>query len=82
LISFLTTPPAVPFEENQLPVLVINQGRDLMTDPAITRRNYERLGGEKAYLEIPFGHWSNQPEFRESIVQACDRWFRKHAPVA
>ena len=82
LFSFLNTSPAVPFEENQFPVLVINQGRDRMTDPAITRRNYERLGGEKEYLEIPFGHWSNQPEFRESIVQACDHWFRKHSPLA
>jgi pimeloyl-ACP methyl ester carboxylesterase len=55
--SNLTTPPAVPFERNTMPTLVLNQARDRMVDPAITRRNYERLGGTKRYIELGYGHW-------------------------
>lgn len=76
--SNLSTPPAVPFERNAVPTLVINQARDRMVDPAITRRNYERLGGPKDYLEVPFGHWSNQPTFWRVIVETCDDWFHRH----
>lgn len=74
--SNLTTPPAVPFERNTVPTLVLNQRRDLMVDPAITRRNYERLGGPKRYVELDYGHWSSDPAFWEAVVQACDAWFR------
>jgi pimeloyl-ACP methyl ester carboxylesterase len=77
IASNLTTAPAVPFEQNRVPTLVINQSRDQLTDPAVTRRNYDRLGGPKEYLEIPFGHWSSQPDFWGTIVQACDEWFKK-----
>ncbi|MBN1887927.1 MAG: alpha/beta fold hydrolase, partial [Thermoflexales bacterium] len=74
--SLLTTPPAVPLEQNAVPALVINQSLDKMVDPAVTRRNYERLGGPKRYLEVPYGHWSNQPGFWGAIVEACDGWFK------
>jgi pimeloyl-ACP methyl ester carboxylesterase len=78
LLSSLTTPPAVPFEENTIPVLVINQRLDKMVSPEVTRRNYERLGGPKRYLEVPFGHWSNQPGFWQAIIEAGDEWFRAY----
>lgn len=75
--SNLATPPAVPFERNTVPVLVLNQARDRMVDPAITWRNYERLGGPKRYAELDFGHWSSDPAFWEALVAACDEWFRQ-----
>lgn len=78
--SNLTTPPAVPFEHNTVPTLVLNQARDRMVDPAITRRNYARLGGPKHYVELDYGHWSSAPEFWDAIVAACDAWFRGQAP--
>jgi hypothetical protein len=84
LASALWTPPAIPFEQNAVPTLVFNQTQDRMVDPAVTLRNYNRLSGPKRYLELPFGHWSNQPGFWESIVQACDGWFQEcgpHKPV-
>jgi alpha-beta hydrolase superfamily lysophospholipase len=56
--STISSPPAVPYEDNALPVLVINPTRDRMVDPEITRRNFERLGGRKTYAEIDYGHWS------------------------
>jgi alpha-beta hydrolase superfamily lysophospholipase len=78
LASNMATAPAVCFEENRVPVLVINQKLDRMVDASVTRHNYERLSGPKRYLEISFGHWSSQPEFWETIVQSCDEWFREH----
>ncbi|HMQ34478.1 MAG TPA: alpha/beta fold hydrolase [Chloroflexaceae bacterium] len=80
--SNLTTPPAVPFERNTVPTLVLNQARDRMVDPAITRRNYERLGGPKRYAELDYGHWSSAPAFWDEVVAACDDWFREHAAPA
>jgi len=62
-----------------VPVLVINQSLDRMVDANVTRNNYERLGGPKRYLEVPFGHWSSQPEFWETIVRAADEWFKEHS---
>ncbi|GAB4513784.1 MAG: hypothetical protein OHK0046_14940 [Anaerolineae bacterium] len=56
--SLMNTPPAVPFEKNTIPALVINQKRDRMVSPSVTRRNYERLGGPKQYMEIDYGHWA------------------------
>jgi hypothetical protein len=79
LTSNMSTSPAVPFENNRVPVLVINQGLDRMVSPSVTRSNYERLGGPKRYLEVSFGHWSSQPEFWETIVQAADEWFKEHS---
>jgi hypothetical protein len=49
-----------------------------MIDPGVTKHNYERIGGPKRYLEVPFGHWSSQPEFWETIVQSCDEWFSQY----
>ena len=48
------------------------------TDPVpprsvnFTKRNYERLSEPKRYLDVPFGHWSSQPEFWETIAQSCN----------
>lgn len=78
LASNLNTPPAIPFEQNRMPTLVINQKRDRMIDPQTTRGSYERLAGPKEYLEIPFGHWSAQSDFLQAIVTASDRWFRQN----
>ena len=80
LASNMTTAPAIPFEKNQVPALVINQSLDKMVNPGVTRRNYEKLSGLKHYIEIPFGHWSNQPEFWKTIVESSDKWFRKYLP--
>lgn len=76
LRSMFGAPPAIPFEANRIPTLVLNQRFDKMVDPAATRHNYERLGGVKRYLELPYGHWSSQAEFWQMLVTACDEWFR------
>jgi alpha-beta hydrolase superfamily lysophospholipase len=78
LASNMTTAPAISFKENRVPVLVINQSLDKMVDTSVTKRNYERTGGLKRYLEVPFGHWSSQPKFWKTIVQSCDEWFRQY----
>jgi pimeloyl-ACP methyl ester carboxylesterase len=78
LSSNVSTPPAIPFERNNIPILVINQKYDKMVDPAVTYRNYERLGGEKRYIEVPFGHWSSQTTFWQTLVTEANDWFRKH----
>ena len=78
LASVSTSPPAIPLEKNEIPTLVINQELDEMVDVELTRHNYARLGGPKKYLEVPFGHWSSQPEFWQTIVEATDVWFREH----
>jgi alpha-beta hydrolase superfamily lysophospholipase len=78
--ALTSTAPAVPFEHNQVPVLVINQARDRMTAPAITQRNYERLGGPKAYAEVDYGHYAFLEGFSQDIGTAADDWFRKHLP--
>ncbi len=78
LASNMYTRPAISFEQNRIPTLVINQSLDKMVDVNVTRHNYERLKGPKRYLEVPFGHWSSQPEFWETMVQSCDEWFREH----
>ncbi len=77
-ISLISTPPAKRFEDNAIPTLVINQAQDEMTDPAVTRRNFARLGGPKRYREIPFGHFSNTEEFYRTIADACHAWFSAH----
>lgn len=78
LASNMYTSPTISFEKNQIPVLVINQSLDKMVDPNITRYNYERLNGTKRYLDVPFGHWSSQPEFWETILVACDEWCKEY----
>ena len=79
--SMSTTPPAVPFESNMTPVLVINPALDQMTDPALTRHNYERLGGEKAYAEIPYGHWATGDAYVQAWCDLVDDWCRAHRPT-
>ena len=79
LASASTTPPAVALEDNRVPTLVINQSLDEMVDLEVTRRNFERLGGPKRYVEVPYGHWSSRPGFWGAIVDATDTWFREHA---
>lgn len=79
LASNMTTAPTISFEENRVPVLVINQSLDKMVDVNVTKHNYERLSAPKRYLEVPFGHWSSQPEFWETIVRSCDEWFSQYS---
>lgn len=78
LASTFHTPPAIPLEENTTPVLVINQTRDEMVDPALTRRNYERLGGDKAYAEIDYGHWAMGNGFEQEWGAIVDNFLRQY----
>lgn len=77
MASLFSTPPRIPFEENTLPVLVINQTRDKMTDPAVTRRNYERLGGPKQYVEIDYGHWAIGLNFEQEWSALADQFLQE-----
>ncbi len=76
IASMSATPPAVPFADNRIPVLVLNPVRDRMTHPAVTRRNFERLGGPKQYAELPFGHWSLSPAFADEWCELVDKFLR------
>ena len=78
MASTFSTPPAIPFEQNTVPVLVINQARDKMVDPALTRRNYERLGGEKAYAEIDYGHWAMGGNFEQEWVTLVNDFLQQY----
>lgn len=80
LHSLMSTPPAVPLENNTRPILVINPTRDRMVAPEVTRMNYERLGGSKAYAEIDYEHFSLSPAFTAAWVSLADDWFRRHLP--
>jgi alpha-beta hydrolase superfamily lysophospholipase len=75
-ISTLAAPPALPYRENALPVLVINPTRDRMIDPEITRRTFENLGGPKTYAEIDYGHWSLLAPFAQEWAGLIDDWLR------
>jgi alpha-beta hydrolase superfamily lysophospholipase len=79
--STFTTPPAVPFEQNTVPVLVINPTRDRMVSPAVTQHNYERLGGEKRYAEIPYGHWATGADFLSMYADIVDGYLRERLAV-
>ena len=61
--STFTTPARIPFEANTGPILVINPMRDTMVNPAVTKHNYERLGGPNQYVEIDYGHWATGDAF-------------------
>lgn len=79
LSSMLDTPAAIAFEQNQrVPVLVINPRRDRMVRPALTRASFDRLGGQRAYAEIDYGHFSLQPGFTQEVVQLAHAWFGRH----
>ncbi|TDP43886.1 alpha/beta fold hydrolase [Zavarzinia compransoris] len=68
MASLTATPPAIALEDNLLPVLVINQLRDRMVSPALTRACFARLGGPVAYAEIDWGHYSLLPGFNAAIA--------------
>jgi pimeloyl-ACP methyl ester carboxylesterase len=74
--SMMTTAPAAPLEQNQLPALVVNQTRDRMVDPNVTRRNYARLGGQKQYVEIDYGHWAMGDAFVRDWTDAVHTFVR------
>lgn len=80
--SVMSTPPAIPFEQSPVPVLVINQRRDRMVNPRVTRAAFDRLGGIRAYAEIDWGHFSLQPEFTAEVGRLADDWFRRHPASA
>lgn len=77
LYSYLNSPPPIPFELNELPVLVLNQEYDHLADPELTRNNYDRLEGPKDYHTLPFGHWASRDKFWDLIAQKSDEWFSK-----
>ncbi len=77
LLSTITTPPAVPLEQNSVPVLVINQSRDKMVSPRATLVNYERLGGDKQYVEIDYGHWAIGGGFEQEWVALVDKFLKR-----
>jgi pimeloyl-ACP methyl ester carboxylesterase len=74
MASMFSTPPAIPYEQNWRRVLVINQARDKMVSPQVTRRNYERLGGDKQYIEIDYGHWATSEQFISEYVEILDQF--------
>lgn len=75
-VSALNTHARLPYEQNALPILVINPLRDRILDPQITRRNFERLGGPKTYAEIDFGHWSLLDAFAQPWSAIVDDWIK------
>lgn len=75
--SMLDTAFAIPLEENkQVPVLVINQKRDKMVKPQLTLDCYQRLSGQKAYVEIDWGHFSLQTEFNAELIHLGTEWLK------
>jgi pimeloyl-ACP methyl ester carboxylesterase len=80
LVSAGYAAPAVPLEANTIPTLVINQERDQVLNPDVTRASFDRLGGAKRYVEIAGSpHWSFKPAFQERLVAESDQWFRMHS---
>jgi alpha-beta hydrolase superfamily lysophospholipase len=77
LRSTFTTPAQIPFEANTRPILVINPVRDTMVSPSVTRRNYDRLGGPKQYVEIDYGHWATGPDFASEYAGVVDAYLRQ-----
>ncbi|MEL6307365.1 MAG: alpha/beta hydrolase [Chloroflexota bacterium] len=78
MASTFSTPPARSFEANTLPVLVINQIRDKMVDPVVTHQNYDRLRGEKQYVEIDYGHWAMDEDFVTEWTDIVDDYLQSH----
>lgn len=77
MASIMGTPPAIPFEENLVPVLVVNQLRDRMVAPALTRTGFDHLGGPRRYAEIDWGHFSLDPAFTRELVDLGTAWFQE-----
>lgn len=76
--SLLNTRQAVPFEKNITPILVANQERDRLLNPEATKKNFEKLSGEKKYIilkEQP--HWSISNDFWDPFIKETDNWFKK-----
>ncbi|MCH8619433.1 alpha/beta fold hydrolase [Undibacterium sp. TS12] len=81
--SMLATPFAIALEDNkQVPVLVINQKRDRMVKPQLTMNCYQRLSGQKTYVEIDWGHFSLLPEFNAELVRLGRQWLASLAAPA
>ncbi len=76
--STFTTPARIPFEANTHPILVINPMRDTMVSPAVTKRNYDRLGGIKQYVEIDYGHWATGEVFANEYAGIVDAYLQQH----
>lgn len=51
--------------------------RDTMVSPMVTKRNYERLGGTKQYVEIGYGHWATGEAFVHEYVGIMDDYLRQ-----
>ncbi|MBF6592610.1 MAG: alpha/beta fold hydrolase, partial [Ktedonobacterales bacterium] len=82
LASAIASPPAVALEDNTVPALVINQEGDAILPPAVTRANYDRLGGPKRYLALSgSAHWSLDAAFYDRLANESDAWFRQHRPA-
>jgi len=57
--------------------LVINQTRDRMVSPSVTKRNYDKLGGPKQYVEIDYGHWATGSQFVREYVEILDQFMQE-----
>jgi len=77
MASTFNTKPKVKLEDNTIPTLVINQTRDKMVSPKATRVNYERLGGQKVYAEIDYGHWAMGHGFEQEWVAHADKFMKQ-----
>lgn len=77
LQSTFTTPARIPFEANTRTILVINPTRDKMVSPAVTKRNYERLGGPIQYVEIDYGHWATGEAFVNEYIRIVDDYLQQ-----
>ena len=76
--SMLNTAFAIPLEANtDVPVLVINQKRDKMVQPRLTLECYQRLSGQKDYVEIDWGHFSLLPQFNAELIVLGQQWISK-----
>lgn len=75
--STCTTPARIPFEANARPILVINPVRDKMVSPSVTKRNYERLGGPKQYVEIDYGHWATGAAFAKEYADIVEKYVQQ-----
>lgn len=75
--STFTTPARIAFEANTRSILVINPVRDTMVSPMVTKRNYERLGGPKQYVEIDYGHWATGAAFAHEYAGIVDAYLRQ-----
>jgi alpha-beta hydrolase superfamily lysophospholipase len=74
--SLFSTPLAMPYEQNALPVLVFNPQRDRMIDPQLTLRNYRRLGGPKTCTDLDYGHWSMTEGFSRTWAEIASGWMQ------